>query len=164
MAKNKERAIAKQLYIQGKTQKEISGLVNVQEKTIGDWVRKYGWKAERDARISSTKSQTANIKAIISSMAEERIAIHNDILKAKEANNRDELERLQKEASVIDDGVSKWNKTLENMDKENRISLPVYLDVMDDIFKALQNTSPKIFMQTLDFQESHLTTISLKLS
>ena len=163
MAKNRERGNAKVFFLQGKTQKEIARLVSVQEKTIGEWVKKYSWKAERDARISSSKNQVQNIKNIISTMAEERLEIQQELTRAKDCENKEEIERLQKEAARVGDEVSKWNKTLENMDKENRVSLSVYLDVMDDIFKAMQQVSPKIFMQTLDFQEAHLSNISLKL-
>jgi transposase len=163
MAKHRERSIAKQLFIQGKTHKEIALLVGVQEKTIGDWVKKYGWKEERTARIGSSKKQVQNLKDIISRMAERRLEVFNDLMEAKECKNKDDIERLEKEASKLDDGVSRWNKTLENIDTENRVSLAVYLDVMDDIFKALQNYNIKLFMETIDFQDQHLTTISLKL-
>ena len=163
MAKKQERTIAKQLFIQGKTQKEIAALVDVQEKTIGEWVKKFGWKSERDARMSGSKNQIENIKAIISQIAEDRLAVHNKIQKAQKNGNLEVLVTLQKEAATLDDGVSKWNKTLENMDKENKVSLAVYLEIMDDIFKALSNHDMKIFMKTISFQESHLSTISLKL-
>ncbi|PCI11876.1 MAG: hypothetical protein COB73_00800 [Flavobacteriaceae bacterium] len=163
MAKKQERSVAKQLFIQGKTQKEIAALVSVQEKTIGEWVKKFGWKSERDARMSGQKNQIENIKAIISAMAEDRLYVHNKIKAAQGSSDLDLLIKLQREAAILDDGVSKWNKTLENLDKENRVSLSVYLDVMDDIFKALSSHDMKVFMKTISFQESHLSTISLKL-
>jgi len=160
MAKDNERKLAKQLFLQGKTQKEIAALVSVQEKTIGDWVKKYGWKSEREARFGSTKKQIENIKAIISAISEERLKIHKDLQKAKGNSDKDEIERLQKEAAVLDDGVSKWNKTLENMDKENRISLATHIEVMELIFQDLQNHNPKLFLKTLDFQETYLSKIA----
>ena len=157
MAKDNERKLAKQLYMNGKLQKEIAAIVNVREKTIGNWASKHNWKTEREARFGSSKKQVENIKAIISTMAEERLQVHNDLQKAKTRNDGDEIERLQKEAAKLDDGVSKWNKTLENLDKDNRVSLATYIEIMEDIFKDLQDYDPKLFLKTLDFQEQHLT-------
>lgn len=162
MAKDNERKLAKQLYMNGKLQKEIAITVNVQEKTIGDWVRKYNWKTERDARFGSSKKQVENIKAIISTMAEERLQVHNDLQKAKANSDGEEIERLQKEAATLDDGVSKWNKTLENLDRENKVTLATYIEVLESIFMDLQNFNPKLFLKTLDFQENHLTKIASK--
>ncbi len=162
MAKDTERKLARQLYMKGKMQKEIALTVGVQEKTVSGWVNKYNWKSEREARFSSSKKQIRNIKNIISTMAEERLQIHNDLQKAKANNNKNEVERLQKEAAIIDDGVSKWNKTLENLDKENRISLATRIDVLEDIFKDLQEYDAKLFLKTLDFQEHYLAQIASK--
>jgi hypothetical protein len=49
------------------------------------------------------------------------------------------------------------------MDSENRISLGIYLEVMNDIFKNLEHFDKDVYLKTLDFQESHLSTISIKL-
>lgn len=160
MAKDSERRTAKILFLDGKTQKEIASIVNVQEKTIGDWVKKFGWKTEREARFGSSKKQIENIRSIISAMAEDRFCIHNRIQKAKEDGNAIDIKSLQKEAAVIDDGVSKWNKTLENLDKENKISLATKIQVLENIFLELQNYDQKIFLKTLDFQEHYLTKIA----
>ncbi|WP_407323891.1 helix-turn-helix domain-containing protein [Tenacibaculum maritimum] len=162
MAKNEERIKAKELFLLGKNQNEIAAALNVQPKTIGQWVKKYGWKNERDARLGSSKSQIQNIKAIISSLAEDRIALSNTIKKAKEDGDKELIQESQKEISKIDNAAAYWNKALTNLDKENRISLSVYLEVMDDIFKALQKHNPKLFMKTIEFQEQHLSNISLR--
>ncbi|CAA0228933.1 terminase gpP N-terminus-related DNA-binding protein [Tenacibaculum maritimum] len=162
MAKNEERIKAKELFLLGKNQNEIAAALNVQPKTIGQWVKKYGWKNERDARLGSSKSQIQNIKAIISGLAEDRIALSNTIKKAKEDGDKELIQESQKEISKIDNAAAYWNKALTNLDKENRISLSVYLEVMDDIFKALQKHNPKLFMKTIEFQEQHLSNISLR--
>lgn len=163
MAKFKERIKAKELFLLGKQQNEIAAALNVQEKTVGQWVKKFGWKNERNARLgSSGKNQIQNIKGIISGLAEDRIVLSNTIKKAEEDGDKELIQKSQKEISKIDIAAAYWNKTLTNLDKENRISLSVYLEVMDDIFKALQKHNPKLFMKTIEFQEQHLSNISLR--
>ena len=164
MAKENERKLAKQLFIQGKNQKEIAVVVNVRESTVSSWVAKYGWKAERDARLGSSKNQLRNIKSIISSLAEQRIELQNELKAAKYIGDKELTQDKQKEIQTVDNGAAYWNKILINIDKENRVSLSVYLDVMDALFKALQEYNPKLYMKTLEFQEEHLSDVSIKLS
>lgn len=160
MAKTNQRRLAKELFMKGETQKRIAELVGVQEKTVGTWVAKYGWRQERDARMGSTHNKIQNIKDIIETLSEDRLRVQREMQKAKDKKNLDKLEKLQKEAAQIDDGVSKWNKALESLDKNNRISLSIYLEVMDRIFKAMQKYNTKLFLTTVEFQEQHLTDIS----
>ena len=82
---------------------------------------------------------------------------------SKHLGTTDETKAPQKRANEIADEVSKYNKTLLTLDKENRISLAVYLDVMESLFKAIQKHSPKLYMELLTFQEEHLSEISSKL-
>ncbi len=163
MAKTQERILAKELFFQFKLQNEIARIVGVQEKTIGDWIRKYGWKKERDARFNGSKNQIQQIKKLIGILTEERISLIREIDDSKHQNNAEETKKLQKRANEIADEVSKYNKTLLTLDKENRISLAVYLDVMESIFKSIQKFNPKTYMELLTFQEEHLSEISLKL-
>lgn len=163
MAKDNQRKVAKELFLQGKNQKEIARLVTVQEKTISNWVRKYGWKEERDARMNNSKSQADSLKTLIGKLTDQRISL---IKKMETAANEDKLDvydDLQNKANKIADEVSKYNKALITIDKENRISLTVYLDVMDQVFKAVQVFDMKLYMKLLDFQEQHLTEVSLKI-
>ena len=164
MAKTQERQLAKELYLKGKLQKEIASLVGVQEKTISGWVERYGWKQERDARMNSEKSRSENLKNLIDSLVDKRLELMKEIdrLKAEKADSEVITEK-NREAVNIADEVSKYNKALENLDRENRLSLSVYLDVMDGIFRALQEYDPKLYMKLLDFQEEHLNHISIKL-
>ena len=163
MAKAEARILAKELFFKFSTQKEIARICKVQEKTIGTWVVKYGWKKERDARFNSGKNQIQQIKSLIGILTEERIALIRKIEEAKIANNTENQKDLQKRANEIADEVSKYNKTLVTLDKENRISLSVYIDVMESIFSSIQRFNPKIYMELLTFQEEHLSEISLKL-
>lgn len=164
MAKKKEQKIAKELYVnQGLTAKAIAEKGLATEKTIGNWVNKYGWKKLRDAKQNSSELRADRIAQVIETLTDQRLELFQSITRAKEQKDKDLLSQLQKEAVSIDDAISKWNKTLENLNKESRISLSIYLEVMEDIFKNLQAFDPGIHQTTLDFQEEHLNTISMKL-
>lgn len=163
MAKAQERILAKELYFKFKLQKEIARIVDVQEKTIGDWIKKYAWKKERDARFNSGKSQIAQIKKLIGKLTDQRILLTQKVDDAILKDDFVKVEELQQSANRIADEVSKYNKTLISLDKENRISLSVYLDVMESVFKGIQTHNPKIYMSLLDFQDEHVVEISEKL-
>lgn len=163
MAKDNERRVAKELFLQGKNQKEISRLVSVQEKTIGYWVKKYGWREERDARLNNSRSQTESLKTLIGKLSDQRIGLIKKMETAANDDKLDVYDDLQNKANKIADEVSKYNKALITLDKENRISLTVYLDVMDSIFKAVQVFDTKLYMTLLDFQDQHLTDVSKKI-
>lgn len=164
MAKKKEQKIAKELYVnQGLTAKAIAEKGLATEKTIGSWVNKYGWKKLRDAKQNSSGLRADRIGQVIETLTEQRLDLFGAIAQAKAQKDKVLLAQLQKEAVGIDDAISKWNKALENLNKESRISLSIYLEVMEDIFKNLQAFDPGIHQKTLDFQEEHLNTISMKL-
>lgn len=164
MAKATERILAKELYMKGRQQKEIAEIVHVQEKTVSDWVAKGGWRGERDARINGAKAQVDNIKKIIGQITNERVDLIDQMAKAEAANDNTLFQELNDRASKIADEVSKYNKALLTLEKENKITLSTYIDVMDDIFTAVKNYDPKIYLKLLDFQEQHLSDISIKLS
>jgi hypothetical protein len=162
-SKDTERTTAKILFVeQYKSAKDIARQINVSEKTVGNWIEKYNWKSERDARMNSNKKQVQRIREVISIKCERAIALENQINDAVKKNDIELIDCLKQQAISLGDEVSKWNKTLENLDKENRISLSVYIDVMDSVFKSLQKDYPKLYLQTLDFQDKHINEISLK--
>ena len=165
MAKERERRTAHILYVeQKKTAKEVAELVGVSEKTLSDWVSKFKWKTERDARSTSPTQRINNIESIIAGLAEERIELSRRLPESEKTGNKEEVDEIRKQISKLDDAVSKWNKTLRDINKESKIPLSTYLEVMQSIFEALQHYNPKLFMQTLDFQEKHIHDASLKLS
>ena len=163
MGKTKERATAKHLYMAGKNQKDIAGLVQVQEKTISDWVKKYGWKQEREARFIGKRTQEENLRKLISDLAAKAIRVESEMEIARSRDETDKFISLQTELNRITDAASKWNKQYEAINKENKISLITYLQVMDQLFNAVREYSPKLYMEMVDFQEQHLTEVSLKL-
>ena len=163
MGKSSERATAKQLYMSGKSQKGIAKLVNVQEKTVSNWVTRFGWKQEREARFIGRRTQEENLRKLISDLAEKALRIESEMELARNQNNTDKFLQLQTELNRVTDAASKWNKQFEAIAKENKVSLATYIQVMEQIFEAVRNHSPKLYMDLLDFQEEHLTDISLKL-
>lgn len=163
MAKQNERRLAKELLLQGKNQKEIARMVNVQEKTISQWVKKYGWNEERDARFNSANTQILSLKKLIGRLTEQRLTLIRKMESAIANDDLEEHDALQYKANRLADEVSKYNKALLSIDKENKISLTVYLEVMDSIFKAVQVYNAALYMSLLDFQEQHLSDISLKI-
>jgi transposase len=163
MAKDSEKKVARILYVeQGKTAKEISALINVSEVTISKWVNGSAWKTERTARNVSTTSRIANIRDIINSLSETRIEQIRHLKEAEANADAKECDELRNQIAQTDDAVSKWNKTLMTLDKENSISLSTYIQVMQQIFAAMQQFDAKMFLSTVDFQDVHLNDISTR--
>lgn len=164
MAKDKERNLAKELYFQNKDQKDIAVFCKVSQKTVSNWVSKYKWKEQRDARVNGNRKHITAVKDVIGRLTEERLALFEKIKEADKGEDKELTLALAKKGANLADEISKYNKTLENLDKQNRISLSVYLEVMDHIFNDLNRKHPKIYQQLLDFQEQHLSFIASKYS
>lgn len=166
---NKLRKSAYEMFMeQGKQQKDIATTLGLSEQTISKWVNDHGWKAQRTARSVNPRARTENIRTIIEMLSERRLKLFKDIadLETVEKKSKDQYQQLidlRDEAAGIDDSISKWNKTLANLDKENRISLGVYLDVMDDIFDAMRQSDINLYRTTVDFQEQHIQIITQRL-
>lgn len=164
MAKEKEKRIAFDYYTnQGFTAKAISDIVNVSEKTIGDWVEKGNWKSVRDANLNGSKNRATKIKELISELTEQQLEINLEVKQAKTEGDKELVIKLRQQSASISQEVAIQTKALERMDIDNKISLGTYLEVMTDIFKNLEHYDKNIYLQTLDFQEVHLSTISIKL-
>ncbi|MCH4824289.1 hypothetical protein ML462_14025 [Gramella lutea] len=160
MAKDKERRLAEELYVkQRKTAKECAKLVGVTEKTMGDWVDKYGWKERRAAAMSSLKSGMENINELINIYTERAIAIERDNVDHLEP---DQKKDLVKEKVGLIDAIAKLNKTKENFEKEHRIPYNVYINVTEQIMSAMLEKHPKLRTEVLDFFEEHINQIALK--
>lgn len=164
MAKEKEKRIAFDYYTnQGLTAKAISDIIDVSEKTIGNWVDKGNWKSVRDANVNSNKSRAQNIKELISELTDQQLGIAGEIKAAKAARDNNLVTELRKQSSAISQEVAIQTKALERMDTDNKTTLSKYLEIMNDIFQNLEAYDKDAYLKTLDFQESHLQTISLKL-
>jgi transposase len=164
MAKEKEKRIAFDYYTnQGFTAKAISEIVNVSEGTIGDWVQKGNWKSVRDANMNSSQNRASKIKELISELTEQQLEINIEVKAAKAEGDKERVIALRQQSASISQEVAIQTKALERMDSDNKISLGVYLEVMTDVFKNLEHYDKNTYLKTLDFQESHLSTISIKL-
>ena len=163
MAKLKEQKVARIMYVeQGKTAKEIAGLLDITEVTISKWVNKLGWKGLRSARVAIPSIRTENIRQIINGLTEDRIQYASDLREAEQEKNAELAMEYHKRIAQIDDAVSKWNKTLTNIDKDSKISLSTYLQVMEMIFEGLRAHDEALFLKTIDFQDVHLNDVSLR--
>ena len=63
---------------------------------------------------------------------------------------------LRKQAATLDNSVAQWGNQLKEVDKKNRITLAIYIDVMSRIFDAMKVYNADLYFKTLDFQENHL--------
>lgn len=153
--KENERKLFQTLYIdQGKTAKEAAQIVGVSEKTAGEWVEKYGLKVIRESKQTAPDMMIVNIKSLLSNLAEEQIGIMD------RCDLKDD-EKIKMRAQLADE-ASKWTKALESAQKENTIPLSSYLKVMEQVFEAIREKFPKIYMQLLEFQEKHIHEVALK--
>lgn len=164
MATNKNIvAAARHYYVeQLKDAEEIAVLLNTPQRTIRSWIDKKNWKQERDARLNSQKERIENIKKVISNLTEQALRVQDMRNDAVLEQDKEQIASLDLQAVGIADQISKWNKALETLDKKGRIDLGVYLQVMDEVFGAMQSYDNKLFLNTLDFQQHHIEHVSLK--
>lgn len=160
-----KRTVAHHMYVAEKrTAKEIAETLKIAQKTVGEWMKKYGWKEERDAKAISATKRIDNLERIITDMAEKRLKLEREIEdeEARKEPDRDKIENLRKEVAQVDYAVANWNKSLTNVRKESKTTLVQYLQVMEDIFQHLAKYNYQVFLSTLDFQEQHILEISTR--
>ena len=150
---------AHDLYVRdGLSCKEISERTNVSERSVSNWINENDalWKRERQASSISSKKQGDNLKEIISMLADQKLDLLRMIDEAIAEGESDKVLELRKQAATLDNSVAQWGNQLKEVDKKNRITLAIYIDVMSRIFDALKLYAPELYLQTLDFQENHL--------
>lgn len=160
-----KRTVAHHMYVvEKRTAKEIAETLKIAQKTVGEWIKKYGWKEERDAKAISATKRIDNLERIITDMAEKRLKLEREIEdeEARKEPDRDKIECLRKEVAQVDYAVANWNKSLTNVRKESKTTLVQYLQVMEDIFQHLAQYNYQVFLSTLDFQEHHILEISTR--
>lgn len=158
-----KRKIAHHYYVEkGYTAKQVAEMLDITQKTVGEWVKRYAWREEKEAREISATNRNKNRDEVLSDLATDRMKIRESILQeeAKEKPDRELTREWRKQISQIDDAVSKWNKAKITAEKNERVPLDVYLQVMDNIFDSLRLFSLELYTQTLDFQEQHVYNIS----
>ncbi|QAA81403.1 hypothetical protein EI546_06520 [Aequorivita sp. H23M31] len=164
MAKKKEKGLAKRLFIDKlMAQKEIAETVYVTEKTVSNWVIAGNWRQLRDAKLNNSQSRTENIKKVIAELTNMTLQTLEEIKIAEANGDQARLLDLKKETTRISQEVAMYQKALERLEKEFKISLSTYLEVMEDVFEALMKWDKKVYLKTIDFQKSHLQHIAEKL-
>ncbi|MDQ8012033.1 MAG: hypothetical protein REI96_06275 [Flavobacterium nitrogenifigens] len=161
MAKDKEREVARKLFIElNRSQKDIALDLDVTEKTVGDWVKKGNWKAERTALVNNTQNRAEKFKAVLEDLADEQLMISQKIKDAEACGDFKEATVLRKTATSIADQVGKFQKALEKLDKDFKISLSTRLEVIDELFQSMQDYDKSLYVNSLDFQRYYIQSIA----
>jgi len=147
-----KRAAYEYVVVQDYTQAEAAEMIGVSVTTLSDWARAGNWRELRKARQSAVCTANSNLKNIISLLSEQRLKIEQDIHEAQSSGDTELELELRKRANIISDDLSKINKTLQQNDKSNGITLGIYIDVMDDIFNNLHIFNLELYNETLEFQ------------
>ena len=173
MAKEIEKKSARILFIeQGKSAEEIAGQLGVNKRTVDRWATEGEWRKIRDAKANSGKERIERTQLVVDSLTDRRLQVIEQIKekeaeikyadKDNESSLQKELLELRKECASIDDAIAKWNKRIENLIKGTKITLSMYIEVMESIFEALRLKDEKLYILTLDFQEEHLHEVADK--
>ncbi|MFS2572855.1 DUF1804 family protein [Bacteroides thetaiotaomicron] len=150
---------AHDLYVRdGMMCKEISERINVSERSVSNWINENDalWKKERQASVISSQKQGDNLKQIINILADQKLELLRMIDEAIAEGESDKVLELRKQAATLDNSVAQWGNQLKEVDKKNRITLAIYIDVMGRIFDAMKAYNAELYFKTLDFQENHL--------
>jgi transposase len=154
MAKDNERRTARILFVeQAKTGKEIAELLGVSEKSISNWVTKYGWKKAQTLHAASKENRLDNLIQIVDDLAANRIELNNSL---KKSNDIQEQKTIRAQIAEIDNSITRWTKQITAVNKDETITLGTYLSVMKSIFNSLQRYSPELYLKTIEFQEIHI--------
>ena len=149
---------------QGKNQKEIALIFGLSEKTISSWATKEKWKDKRSAFMNTPKKRADDIKQVISNLTERRLEIFKEVDHAKRNKDAGAKNDLDKESVSIGQEIAMHTKALAAIDKSGKPTLSIYLEIMDDVFKALSVYDQNLYLKTIEFQESHIATIADKLA
>lgn len=128
-----KRNQAYELYMTtSKSQKELAEIVGTTADTLGEWVRKFGWKEEKSARgVTKEKVIRNNLVQILN--------LQEDI------NKRDNKWPTSAEA----DTITKLTNTIDTL--SGSISLPNYITVFDQFLKNLMKQNPKLAKEVSDY-------------
>lgn len=138
--------------VQGYTQKEAAAMLGVSEVSMSGWATEDNWRTLRKGRQSTVSTSVDNIKQIIKLLSERRLVLEEMITDAFDTGEKELELDLRKQAGALSDEISKHNKTLLTIQKENRVTLGVYIDVMEDIFNNMRLENEALWEQTIEFQ------------
>ncbi len=136
--KKSERVLAQALYLSGKyNQKEIAGMVEVAEKTVGIWVEGGHWEKLRAAG-------QATISQVVSNLI--------DIQKARTEQILDEVRGGSKDK--FGDEMLKMAKAIEQL--QGDISLSTIIQVLQDFMGFVGNKDHTFRGKLADYQSQFL--------
>jgi transposase len=182
MAKDQEKNVAFFLFTnEGLNAQEIAKRLNVRPNTIGDWIKAGNWKKIQDANLNQKTSRLDRIHEVIDELSTERLEIIKtrreleeskktlmieirevpnknitDDLKNEVAEINSQIKDLKRSAVFVDQGIAMWNKTLQSFHQDNKITLTIYIEMMNRVFEDMRAKDEKLYMKTLDFQHTHL--------
>jgi len=136
----------------GYTQKRAAELTGLTEQTISAWAIEDDWKALREGRQQSYRTDVDNVKQIIRLTSQRRLDLEHEIHDAQKEGNADVEKDLRKESLQIGDELSKLTKTLAGLEKDNKYTLGEFINVMDDIFTSMRQFDEELFVKTIPFQ------------
>lgn len=131
----KKKSIARDLYMHGRTYKEIAEKIDVSEKTIGSWAKAEGWAA----------------KKIGSSITRHELVLMNLEVIGKLLEQLRNGDVQVKDYGKVIDQISKLSASIEKMDKETNVVTVI------EIFTSLN----KWLRQRMEF-DSNITPELLK--
>lgn len=153
MAKTEARKLAYIYFVEHKlTQKEAADKAGVSTNTMSKWVNAGKWTEKRDALIFSANEQVKNIREVIGCLAEETVELAKSLRACDKKRDKETAMGIRVAMNSVADQAAKWRKTLEDIEKD-KVSLSVYLMVMEDVFKVMHANHPHIYHQLIDFQE-----------
>lgn len=136
--KEQEKEFAKLLFLQGESQKEIAGRINVSEQTISRWVRENKWE---DLKKSLLTTRTHQITQLYNQLA----WINADIA------NRKIKVALPKEA----DAISKITSSIQRLEVET--SIAEYVEVGRKFINFLRPINLKLAKETVEYFDAFIS-------
>ena len=105
MAKDNEKKIAKELYInQNKSPEEIAQKTGVNSRTVQRWIKEGHWKKLRDAKANGSPQRIERTQLVVDSLTDRRIQLVKEEKIARKAyEEMDELgdyEELKEKKAV----------------------------------------------------------------
>lgn len=164
--KQREKAHARRLFIEnGKSQKEIARALKVSENTVSVWAKEGNWKGERAARMAASGNIAHNGKLAMSNLSDILLDLQQQRAKALECEtpNKNDIALLDQQIISMTHAIAQAGSQISKVLDGNKVTLTAYLQVMDEIFRAMQAEDPKLHTQTIDFQERHVQFICKKL-
>lgn len=147
----------------GKQQKDIASMLGVSEVTISKWAKDENWKAARTALLTTNDNMLENGKRALANLSDIMLDLQAQRAKAVEKGDKMEVATIDAQLLSTADAIAKTGATFNKFEKSGKITLVTYLNVMDGVFKALQNEDPKLHALTMDFQERHIQDVAKKL-